>query len=463
MERRRCFIGVVAFQGVNYKVLENYMALAFHWGRRCPDFDFFLRVIGKKEQYRARNNLVAMATEFLTGEKDVMLMLDDDMILNQYTFERLLEGLDSHPDAGVIGGLYWQRGGAYRPVIQKLIQHGEGFAPKWYAPHEITGKVMQVGVVGGGCLLIPINVLRELMPPVFWVDGIVGTDIHFCVRLNQAGYNVYCDTGLELGHLAEGQVLTQKTLPVHLIKYSHLIQKIEEDACEYLQMNRFDLETYALSHLSTIENYWLTRPRETFEDVAEVYTGVGISAIARNVFYANIFETGIEGFANLFDAIDKKMFKRQYPCLDYGCGIGVATEIMALNGFEIEAMDLEGTAVLKFLDWRMKREDYGGLVTIKPVTTPMPKFRERYSLVIMLDIIEHLMNPHEILENILPRIIPGGHFHSNMNVMDMRGAEEGVHQHLKKMNREEFQEMMNKHRMIPVGTFLYRKEGDLNE
>src|SRR5512135_1690847 len=145
-ERRRCFIGVVAFDGANYKTLENYMARAFHWGRRCPDIDFYLRVLGKKEQFRARNNLAAMAMEFLTGENDVMLMLDDDMILPTYTFERLLEVLDEHPDAGVVGGLYWQRGGTYRPVIQKLLQSADGFMTKWYMPHEITGEVMQVGV-----------------------------------------------------------------------------------------------------------------------------------------------------------------------------------------------------------------------------------------------------------------------------------------------------------------------------
>ena len=236
--RRKCFIGIVAFQGANYKVLENYIAWSFHLGRRSPDFDFVLRVIGKKEQFRARNNIVDMAKAWLTGPDDVLLMLDDDMILPQDTFERLIKVLDNNPDAGVVGGLYWQRGGSYRPVIQKVVHKFDGYGLEWYAPHEITGDVMEVGVIGGGCLLFPMRVIRELMPPVFWIDGIVGTDIHICARINQAGYKAYCDTGLELGHLMEGNILTYKTLPPQLMKYSKYSKYLEESACEYLKMNR---------------------------------------------------------------------------------------------------------------------------------------------------------------------------------------------------------------------------------
>lgn len=466
MERRKCFIGVVAFQGVSSPVLENYMALAFNLGRRHPEWDFLLRVVGKREQFRARNNLVAMAVEYLTGDEDLMWFLDDDMIVPpQETFSRLLRILDTYPDAGVAGGLYWQRGGTFRPVIQKIIRyensHGEvGYLPHWYAPHEITGGIQQVGIIGGGCLLIRVKALRMLMPPVFWVDGLVGTDIHFCVRLNQAGWNAYCDTGLELGHQLEGQIINSKTLPPHIKKYSQIAQKIETDACEYLKMNRMQLEDFAFSHLRTIEDYWLKRPRETFEDVAEVYTGVGISAIARNVFYANNHDTGVEGFAAIIDCIDRQMINREYPCIDYGCGIGVATEILANNGYQVEAYDLKGTAVLDFLSWRIKKDNYEDKITIYPVTDLCPQFSEKYSMIVMLDVLEHLMNPKEILEDLLTRLVPGGHFHTNFDVMDLKGAEEGVHQHLKMITLEEFKQIMEKHRMLSVGTFTFVKRRD---
>ncbi len=456
--RRKCFIGVVAFQGANYKILENYMAWAFHLGRRIPDFDFMLRVVGKKEQFRARNNIVDMAKAWLTGPDDILLMLDDDMILPQDSFERLVTVLDNHSDAGVVGGLYWQRGGSYRPVIQKLVYKFDGVGMEWYAPHEITGEVMQVGVVGGGCLMFPMRTIRELMPPVFWVDGIVGTDIHVCVRINQAGYKVYCDTGLEFGHLMEGNILTHKSLPAHLVKYSLYSQKLEEAACEFLKMTRPEMESYQLNHLWTLEDNWTKKPRETFDDIADAYLEIGNIAVARNVYYAIHSGTGIEGFGDLIDSIDKGVIKPDYPALDYGCGVGVATEILAQAGFQVEAMDLADSPVLKFLEYRINKNGIRDRVKITPVFTDKPEFQDKYSIAIMLDVIEHLMNPREICGEILSRIVPGGHLHTNFTVMDFKGAEEGVHQHLKRITIDEFDEMLTQHRMIPVGTFLYMKQ-----
>ena len=455
--KRKCFIGIVAFQGVNYKIAENYFAWAFHLGRRVPEFDFLLRVIGKKEQFRARNNIVDMAKNWLTGPDDILLMLDDDMILPQNTFERLVKVLDDRPDAGLVGGLYWQRGGSYRPVIQKIFHKFDGVGMEWYAPHEITGGVMQVGVVGGGCLMFPMRTIRELMPPVFWVDGIVGTDIHVCIRINQAGFNVYCDTGLELGHLMEGTILTQKDLPPRMVKYSHYSQQLEEAACEYLKMSLPEMETFQLNSLWTMEENWAKKPRETFDQIADAYLEIGDIAVARNVYYGIHSSTGIEGFSDLVDSIDKGIIKRDYPCLDYGCGVGVATEILAQAGYQVEAMDLAGSAVLKFLDWRVSRNGIRDNVKISPVTDDKPVFQDKYSFVVMLDVIEHLMNPHEICEDILARIVPGGHLHTNFTVMDFKGADQGVHQHLKRITLAEFEELLTKHRMIPVGTFLYQK------
>jgi 2-polyprenyl-3-methyl-5-hydroxy-6-metoxy-1,4-benzoquinol methylase len=456
-DKRRCMIGICAFQGAEYKVLENYMALAFHLGRRNPEFDFSLKVIGKKEQFRARNNMIDIAKQWMTGEDDLLWMLDDDMIVPKETFEILCKALDSKPDAGVMGALYWQRGGTYRPVIQKIVQKGEYFGTEWYSSHEITGDVMQVGITGGGCLLFPMRAIRSLMPPVFWVDGIVGTDIHVCTRLNQAGWNVYCHTGLELGHLDEGRTITNKNLPEHFKRYSQLCKNLEESACEYMNMDRNELEQYQMQNIYTLEKYWETGPRENFEQIIEAYNGIGKASVARNVYYATHSGTGIEGFSDLYDNCIKGLISRDKPCLDYGCGVGVATEILASNGFKVDAADLAGNEVLNFLQWRLTQHGLMDKVNILHVNGLKPVLKDKYSLVVMLDILEHLMNPKEMLDDLLGRIQIGGHFHCNFAVMDFKGEEFGIHQHLKRITLNEFEDIINKHKMETVGTFLYRK------
>ena len=462
MGRRKCFIGIVAFKGVESDILQNYLGLAFHLGRRLPDIDFMLRVIGKKEQFRARNNLVSMAQSVCTGDNDLLLMLDDDMVFPiPYTaFERMLEALDARPDAGVMGALYWQRGGAYKPVIQKIVKDGDAYGTAWYAPHEITGDVMQVGVTGGGILLFPMRAINSLMPPVFWVDGIVGTDIHMCLRLNQAGWNVYCHTGIEIGHLDQGKILTAKTIPPYLKKYSEYCKDLEESACEYLRMDRMELETYQYRNMFALETIWSTKPRGTFEEIADAYTSIKKVAVARNVYYAIHHNVGSEGFADLLDDAEKGLIRKNFPILDYGCGVGVATEILAREGYQVEAMDLAGTAVLDFLKWRLNKagEEISERVDIKEVVTLRPKFQEKYSGIVMTDVLEHLMNPKEILNELLERLEPGGHFHTNFHVTDFKGAEEGIHQHLKLITLDEFYEICKNHGLISVGTFLFQKE-----
>ena len=71
--------------------------------------------------------------------------------------------------------------------------------------------------------------------------------------------------------------------------------------------------------------------------------------------------------------------------------------------------------------------------------------------------LSHLTNPHEILEAILSRLDPGGHLHTNFGVMDFKGSEVGVHQHLKRIDLAGFEAILEKHRMVPAGTFLYHK------
>jgi len=458
MRRRKCFIGVVAFMGANPMTLQNYMAFAFDLGRRHPDIDFYLQVIGKKEQFRARNNLVNSAKGWMHDPNDLLMMLDDDMILPQHTFERLKNILDTIPDAGVAGGLYWQRAGSYRPVIQKIIYQGDAVATQWYQPHEITGGIMQVGVLGGGCLLMPMRAVQALMPPAFWVDGIVGTDVHFCIRLNQAGFNAYCDTGLEIGHVSDGISITSKNLPTHIKKFAKFCKDLEESTCNYLKIDRQALESWQLSGLWALENKWAEKPRETFDAIKDAYLSIGNTAVVRNVFYACNGNTAVEGFAGLIETVDRELINKDYPILDYGCGVGIATEILAQGGYQVEAMDLADSAVLKFAEWRLKEHGVIDRVTIRPVTSFMPEFQEKYSALILLDILEHLDNPHEILETLLQRLIPGGYLHTNFAACEFKGAEAEIPQHLKKISVPEFEALLDKYGFRLINNLLFQKK-----
>src|SRR5512137_1375179 len=121
--RKSIYIGILAFAGCSAETLEDYMRFAFYLGRRMPDYDFFVSVLSKKEQFRGRNLIVEAA---LSVGASYLLMLDDDQILDitnssrpseQYNFlTRHIAFIDGHPDTGIVGSLYWQRDGICRPV-----------------------------------------------------------------------------------------------------------------------------------------------------------------------------------------------------------------------------------------------------------------------------------------------------------------------------------------------------------
>jgi len=54
-------IGIVAYDGLDHQVSEDYMRLMYHLGRRHPEYDFQLAIKGKSEQFRARNAITKAA------------------------------------------------------------------------------------------------------------------------------------------------------------------------------------------------------------------------------------------------------------------------------------------------------------------------------------------------------------------------------------------------------------------
>ena len=72
-------IGIPCYQNASHETLEDYMRFAYYLGRRYPEYDFFLAIIGKKEQYRARTLIIE---ESIRVNSDYILMLDDDHVID---------------------------------------------------------------------------------------------------------------------------------------------------------------------------------------------------------------------------------------------------------------------------------------------------------------------------------------------------------------------------------------------
>lgn len=138
----------------------------------------------------ARN---AVCQSALESNADYVLFIDDDMVFNPDLLLRLLDH-----DKDVVSAWCYQRGEPHDPVCFEWVKDSNGYVPMRNAAN--TG-LRKVDAVGFGAVLIKTSVLKGMKKPWFKFERF-GEDIGFCDEARKAGFEVYCDTDLEIGHLA---------------------------------------------------------------------------------------------------------------------------------------------------------------------------------------------------------------------------------------------------------------------
>lgn len=136
-----------------------------------------------------------------------VLYLDDDHIFPPHLLTQLL----SH-DKDIISGLYVSREAPFYPQIYKGEDDKRWVHNKLLDP--FMSGVIEVDCVGAGCLLVKAEVFRGMEKP-WWTLGQTikdgwGDDVDFCRRARDAGFRVWCDLELPVGHICNMTVWPQR-------------------------------------------------------------------------------------------------------------------------------------------------------------------------------------------------------------------------------------------------------------
>jgi hypothetical protein len=384
----------------------DYMRMWYSFGRRYPEHEFFLITRRKSEQFRARNAIVETA---LAQGCDYLLMLDDDHVFawsetpesSPYNF---LKTLLAH-DKDIVGCLYYHRTGEYRPVLMKEVEPG---AYTFLKDSDITGKLQEVDVQGGGCMLINMRIFDKILPPYFEPEMMTGklgygTDIQLCRKAKEAGFSVWCDTSIIVGHVSsEPEVIT------HLNRDSHIAGnmsrgKVTEDWIldNWLKGYRDDIREYTgLTDEEIVEHAIQYNEKNffrfnDFDNPDDYYKSLGVEQLCRQMLYHGNRDMAYDGISLI------KQFKpgaRGYG-LDFGCGSApVGYEVLKL-GHQMDFVDIDGTPAYEFLKWRVDKNGIG--------ENAGWEIKGPYDFVIMLDSIEHLKEWESILDNIIGRMKEG--------------------------------------------------------
>ena len=68
---------------------------------------------------------------------------------------------------------------------------------------ELEGDLLKCTGVATGFMLIKTEVFKKLEHPWFMFETDIGEDLYFCRKARQAGYDIWCDLSIKIGHIGE--------------------------------------------------------------------------------------------------------------------------------------------------------------------------------------------------------------------------------------------------------------------
>lgn len=453
---KRVTIGIPCFREMPPETEEDYMRLMYYLGRRCTDYDFFLGIKRKSEQFRARNSIVEAA---LQVGSDYLVMLDDDHVVdidgasgptNRYEFIRTLLGhLEKDEKKGIVGALYYKRGGDYAPVLMR--EHQGGFY--FLNDSEITGGLQEVAVAGGGCLAINMKIFDKIESPWFQPENELGTDIQICKKAREAGYTVWADTSVELGHVMQTrEVITSRNRSPRIAETQEGIDKAwqvtsavrlyQQDVEEYLQKSQKEI-----SELADTYDLKVFPRTDDAEVLREYYRTIGPSQLARQYMF-HLQPPMIQQAEQIWS-----LFDRTAPGahgIEYGCGSAPVGFELAMRGHHMTFIDVPGAAAYEFTKWRAQRRGVDRRCKWE-IGGP-------YDFALFMDAIEHLAEWKEILSEVCSRIKEGGYLITNFFANNDYGNVEHI-----TMNKREVESHLLSLGLYPQNPALWQKQSIVKE
>lgn len=162
--------------------------------------------------YDARNSLAKNAID---EGFDRVLWLDSDMDFQPDLLKRLSADMDE--GRHFVSGLYFKRKAPISPVIYSEIgywKNEEDVVPFAMPYHDYPrDDIFEIKGAGFGACMMSTEMLKKVTEtsglPFSPAVGF-GEDLSFCMRAAQAGYKMYCDSRIKLGHVGYG-VITEDT------------------------------------------------------------------------------------------------------------------------------------------------------------------------------------------------------------------------------------------------------------
>ena len=160
--------------------------------------------------YHARNNLARQA---IKAEADWVLWLDSDMVFGPDTLQKMLKVCTDN-NIDFLTAACYRRKPPYTPCLfDRLDLLPDDKGASYTAIMSKPEGLFKVGGCGFAGVLLSMDVLLSVQSKfngrMFDPLTGMGEDLSFCWRARQCGYDIWCDGGIEFGHVGQTIVTSQ--------------------------------------------------------------------------------------------------------------------------------------------------------------------------------------------------------------------------------------------------------------
>ena len=205
--------------------------------KKSPRYVFALGAVGEILVSYARERIAEAALEHGC---EYLFFVDDDMMVPVDLFYKLVaNGKD------ICAALAFTRNPDHKAVCYETKEgfdqsSGSQYGFTKFVENYPKDQLFECDAVGFGAVLIRTEVLKKIPQPWFFGMERTGEDITLCIKARKAGFSVWMDSRIKLGHLSDPIIVTEE--------YAHKWQGLspEEREKQYGKFTKYATETQEL-------------------------------------------------------------------------------------------------------------------------------------------------------------------------------------------------------------------------
>lgn len=189
----KVMVGVPIHRPIEFKVFESFLRMTNFKNQVQLEFC----MVSNSLIYDGREYI---AKEFLKSDSEYLMFIDSDMTFHPQSIEFLVR----HKKEFITAKAF-KRVKPYQPCFYTKVEYENG-VPHLETPIKYGEGLLRIEGAGLACALIHRSAFEKIQEPYFFPYPNVGEDLTFCLKLKEAGVEMFVDTTLQFGHLGQVEI-----------------------------------------------------------------------------------------------------------------------------------------------------------------------------------------------------------------------------------------------------------------